>query len=219
MVTRMDREVGSLVELVRELGLEERTIFVFTSDNGPTYDRLGGSDSEFFNSASGMRGLKGSLYEGGIRVPMIVCWKGTLPGGRVEDWLCGFEDWLPTLLDLAGFESAIPDSIDGISFAPVLRGERQVPRPWLYREFPGYGGQQAIWLGEWKGIRQNLRPGRQDQKPNYHVELYNLATDRAESRDVSAEHPNVVARIEALMRSVREPSTEFPFPALDDLQL
>ncbi|MCB1128067.1 MAG: sulfatase-like hydrolase/transferase, partial [Verrucomicrobiae bacterium] len=217
MVTRMDREVGRLVALVRELGLEEQTIFVFTSDNGPTYDRLGGSDSEFFHSASGMRGLKGSLYEGGVRVPLIVRWKGSIAGGRVEDRLCGFEDWLPTLLDLAGFKAAIPATVDGISFAPLLRGERQVARPFLYREFPDYGGQQALWLGEWKGIRQNLVPTQEGQSPDYHIQLYDLALDRSETRDVSADHPDVVARIGALMRSARRPSTEFPFPALDRL--
>ena len=215
MVTRMDREVGSLVALVRELGLEERTIFVFTSDNGPTYDRLGGSDSEFFNSADGMRGLKGSLYEGGIRVPMIVRWKGAIEGGRVEDRLCGFEDWLPTLLDLGGFKTAVPPTTDGISFAPLLRGEMQAPRPFLYREFPAYGGQQAVWLGDWKGIRQNLRPAGRDRTPDYRIELYNLRSDRTESRDVADAHPEAVARIERLMRSERRPAAEFPFAALD----
>ena len=108
MVTRMDREVGRILDLVRELGLDERTIVVFTSDNGPTYERLGGSDSEFFRSSGPLRGLKGSLYEGGIRVPAIVRWTGRIPAGLVSERVTGFEDWLPTLLDLAGAKEAIP---------------------------------------------------------------------------------------------------------------
>lgn len=214
MVTRLDREIGTLINLVEELGLTERTIFVFTSDNGPTYDRLGGSDSEFFNSAPGMRGLKGSLYEGGIRVPLVVRWKGHVPAGVESDRLTGFEDWLPTLLDLVGEREIIPTNTDGISFAPTLLGRWQPPRPFLYREFPSYGGQQAVWMGQWKGIRQNLRP-RGQAAPNLHLELYDLGADQAESTDVAEAHPDVVARIEQLMREQHTPASEFPFPALD----
>ncbi|MCP5516101.1 MAG: arylsulfatase [Verrucomicrobiales bacterium] len=214
MVTRLDREIGTLINLVDELGLTERTIFVFTSDNGPTYDRLGGSDSGFFNSAPGMRGLKGSLYEGGIRVPLVVRWKGRVPAGVESDRLTGFEDWLPTLLDLAGLRESIPANTDGISLAPTLLGRWQPPRPFLYREFPSYGGQQAVWMGPWKGIRQNLRP-RGDARPNHHIELYNVMDDLAESRDVGDAHPELVARLAALMREQHVPAPEFPFPALD----
>jgi arylsulfatase A-like enzyme len=216
MVTRMDLEIGRLMKLVRDLGLEEQTIFVFTSDNGPTYNRLGGSDSDFFKSADGMRGLKGSLYEGGVRVPAIVRWKGHLKAGVVVDRLTGFEDWLPTLLDLIGRRDAIPPRLDGISFAPTLRGKTQPPRPFLYREFPGYGGQQAVWLGDWKGIRQHLNPPRRSKaKPNYHIELYNLRADLGETHDVSAKHPELVRKIAKIMRDQHTPSPVFPFPALD----
>lgn len=215
MVTRMDREIGRLVALIRELGLEEQTIFVFTSDNGPTYDRLGGSDSEFFQSAAGMRGLKGFLYEGGVRVPAMVRWKGHLPAGRVLDRVSGFEDWMPTLLELVGHAEAVPAGIDGISFAPSLRGEPQPPRPFLYREFAGYGGQQALWQWPWKAICQNLRrkgPRAGAQSP---IELYHLEQDPAEQHDLAAVYPERVRAMAALMRQQHTPSPEFPIPALD----
>ena len=216
MVTRMDRGVGRMAALVKELGMDEHTIFVFSSDNGPTYDRAGGSDSEFFRSAGRFRGLKGSLYEGGNRVPCIVRWNGRIAPGSTEDRVTGFEDWMPTLLELAGAPEAIPENIDGISFAPTLLGGRQGVRPFLYREFPAYGGQQYVRIGDWKGIRQNLQPSDKDTKPNLHIALYNLRDDPSETRDLSGKHPDIVARIAKLMREQHTPSKDFPFPALDN---
>src|SRR5216110_787778 len=98
----MDRDIGRLLDLIKTLGLDERTIVVFTSDNGPLYDRLGGTDAEFFNSAGGLHGRKGSYYEGGFRVPCLVRWNGRISAGSTSDRICGFEDWLPTFLELAG---------------------------------------------------------------------------------------------------------------------
>jgi arylsulfatase len=215
MVTRLDHEVGRFMELVKELGLEKHTLFVFTSDNGPTYQRLGGSDSEFFQSAGPFRGLKGSLYEGGVRVPLIVAWSGHVPPGSVSDRVTGFEDWLPTMLDLAGASNAVPHGLDGISFAPTLLGQTQAPRPFLYREFPSYGGQQSVRIGQWKGIRQRLNPRGPKAQPEMRIELYDLSADPGEDRDVSDQHPEMVAQIERLMREQHAPSREFPFPALD----
>ena len=216
MITRMDREVGRMVTLVRELGLEEDTIFVVSSDNGPTYDRIGGSDSEFFRSAGTFRGLKGSLYEGGNRVPCIVRWSGRIASGTSSDRVTGFEDWMPTLLELAGSPKAAPNDIDGVSFAPTLLGGRQDARSFLYREFPGYGGQQYVRIGNWKGVRQNLNPDARDAKPNMHIELYNLEDDPSETRDLSGERPDVVARIAKIMREQHTASKDFPFAALDN---
>ena len=213
MVTRMDREVGRILELVRELELEQRTIVVFTSDNGPTYDRIGGSDSEFFRSAGGLRGLKGSLYEGGVRVPAIVSWKGRVASGAVSDRVTGFEDWLPTLLELVGAKPAAPPGIDGVSFAATLKGGTQEPRPFLYREFAGYGGQQTVRVGDWKGVRQGLgKPG----VPR--LELYDLKADASEAQDVAAQHPDVVARLEAQLAREHVPSAVFPLAAIDPSQ-
>jgi arylsulfatase A len=210
MVTRMDREVGRILDLVRDLGLEERTIVVFTSDNGPTYDRLGGSDSEFFRSAGPFRGLKGSLYEGGVRVPAIVRWPGRVPAGLVSERVTGFEDWLPTLLDLVGAADAIPPRIDGASFAATLQGRAQEPRAFLYREFPDYGGQQSVRVGDWKGVRQGL-----EKKGPPRLELYDLKGDVGETSDVAAAHPDVVAQMEAVMAREHQPSAAFPIRAID----
>jgi arylsulfatase A len=215
MITRLDTYVGRVVDLVEELGLTERTIVVFTSDNGTTH--LGEEvDYQFFASVGELRGLKGELFEGGIRVPQIVKWPGRIAPGSVSDDVTGFEDWLPTLMELIGSQEAVPSGLDGKSIAALLRGESMPEREFLYREFPGYGGQQAVWLGSrWKGIRTELKRGAKE--PDLMIRLYDLIADPSEGRDVAGEHPDVVARITALMASERIPSTSFPFPALDAL--
>jgi len=212
MITRMDREVGRLIRLVDELRLSRNTIFVFTSDNGPVYDQHGGTDTDFFNSHAGLNGRKGSVYEGGIRVPLIVTWPGRIPAGGQSDLVTGFEDWLPTLLDLTGGHP--PSGLDGISFAPTLLGQRQAPRPFLYREFPSYGGQQCLLAGDWKLVKRDLSgPANPEEKGK--TELYNLASEPSESRNVAHEHPEIVRRLENTMRAEHQKSESFPFPALD----
>ena len=215
MITRMDRDIGRMVRLVKELGLEKDTIWVFTSDNGPLYSKLGGTDTEFFNSAGGLRGRKGSLYEGGVRVPCIVRWPGRVPEGAVNDRITGFEDWLPTLLDLIGAGDVKPKDIDGVSFAPVLLGGRQPPRPFLYREFAGYSGWQSVRIGKWKGVRQGLNPRGKKAKADLHIELYDLAKDPAETEDVSVQNPEIVRRIEMIMNREHARSALFPLRGLD----
>ena len=225
MITRLDREIGLLMALIKELGLDDNTIFVFSSDNGAlhgTHEGLAGTDANFFNSCGGLRDGKGSLYEGGIREPGIVRWTGKIKSGSVSDRITGFEDWMPTLLELVGSKTQAPEGIDGISFAKTLLGEQQDERPFLYREFPSYGGQQAVRMGKWKGIRQNLLPRRAKgkakapaPKPDMHTELYDLDTDPQETKDVSADHPDVIAQIEKIMADQHTNSTDFPFPALD----
>lgn len=214
MVTRMDRDIGRILRLVEELQLKERTVVVFVSDNGPLYDGLGGTDTAFFQSARSFRGRKGSVYEGGIRVPAIVRWTGRIAPGSVSDRVTGFEDWLPTLLELAEAKDLRKQKVDGLSFAPTLRGVSQEERPFLYREFPAYGGQQSVRVGVWKAVRQGLNPGKGAQ-PVIRTELYNLAEDPSESSDVSGEHPEIVGRLEQLFQTERSPSRDFPMPALD----
>jgi arylsulfatase A len=217
MITRMDRDIGRAMELVAELGLDDNTLFVFTSDNGPTHgthEGLAGTDAIFFNSAGGLRDGKGSLYEGGVRVPTIVRWPGQVTAGTSSDRVTGFEDWLPTLAVLAQ-TTAIPASIDGIDFSPTIRGVHQAPRPFLYREFSSYRGQQSIRVGNWKAIRQNLIPGK-GETPIVKTELYDLSNDISESQDVAADHSDLVTYLEKLMAANRSPSVEFPFPALDE---
>ena len=217
MITRMDREVGRLLTLIEQLGLDERTLVVFTSDNGPVYDRLGGTDSDFFNSAAGFRGRKGSYYEGGFRVPCLVQGKGRIAPGSTSGRVTGFEDWLPTLAELIGAKDVTPDDLDGVSFASTLLGGTQPPRPFLYRESPGYGGQQCVRAGDWKALRRNLNPGptAKDQSPG-EIELYDLALDPGEKNDVAGKHPDVVARLRALMELQHATSDLFPIRALDD---
>lgn len=214
MITRLDREVGRVLDLVKELGLDENTLFVFTSDNGPLYDGLGGTDTEFFNSAAGFRGRKGSFYEGGFRVPCLVRWKGKIAPGTTSDRVTGFEDWLPTLLELAGAKDREPAGLDGISFAPTLLGQPQAPRPFLYRESPGYGGQQCVRVGHWKFVRQNLNAKDNEAKRPTN-ELYDLEKDPFETKDVSAQHLNIVAELAAIALEQHVPATLWPLPALD----
>jgi arylsulfatase A len=216
MVTRMDGEVGKLLTLLTELGLDEKTIVVFTSDNGPLFDRLGGTDSDFFNSAAGLRGRKGSYYEGGFHAPCLVRWPTHISAGSTTDRVTGFEDWLPTLLELCGAKEKTPADIDGISFAPTLMGEKQEPRPFLYREAPGYGGQQCIRVGDWKAIHTNLHPNAKakTREPG-DIELYNLAADPKETTDVASQNPDVVAKLRSMMEAQHVKSLLFPIRALD----
>jgi len=218
MITRMDREIGRLMTLITELGLDDDTIFVFTSDNGPlngTHQGLAGTDAVFFNSAGGLCDGKGTVYEGGIRVPTIVRWKGHVPPGSTSDLVSGFEDWIPTLLELTGAKDAVPRDIDGISLVPTLLGEPQNERPFLYREFPSYGGQQMVRMGDWKGVRQKLISKKGTGQPSLVIELYNLKDDIAETTNVAAQHPDIVSKIEQIMREQHVNSAEFPFAALD----
>jgi arylsulfatase A-like enzyme len=209
MVTRLDRDIGKMVRLVKELGLEDHTIFIFTSDNGAV-ERLAGYDPLYFKSNDDLRGYKGELYEGGIREPLIVRWKGHVPANTTSTRVTGFEDWLPTLLELAGATNLIPKTTDGISFAPTLLGQLQEPRPFLYREFHGYGGQQAVRVGDWKLLkRQLLGTATRPAAPT--SELYNLAADPSEKENVAAPHPDIVARLQKIMSQEHTPSKEFPF--------
>ncbi|QDU24279.1 arylsulfatase [Urbifossiella limnaea] len=206
MVTRMDRTVGRIVAKLKARGLTNDTLVIFTSDNGPTHN-VGGADSTFFRSAGSLRGLKGSLYEGGIRVPFVASWPGTIPTGATHGTRLYFPDVLPTLCELAG--APVPPGVDGISFAPALRGERQPPHPFLYWEFGGYGGQQAVTVDDWKAVRQNLNAGRAV------TELYDLAADPNEATDVAAANPAVVARLERLLAEQHVRNADFPLPTID----
>lgn len=213
MVTHLDRGVGQIMARVAELGLDDNTLIIFTSDNGPTYDRLGGSDSEFFGSAGKFRGLKGSLYEGGIRVPMVARWPGRIKPESVSDLAAAFWDVMPTIAEVTG--TPPPEKIDGISFAPTLLGDtsRQKKHDYLYWEFASYGGQQAVRQGNWKAIRQNMLQKNNPQPLK--TSLYDLSNDMGEQHDVAAQHPDVVAQLNALMKQAHAPSELFGFGPLD----
>ncbi len=212
MITRMDRYIGNVLKELKKQGLEENTIVIFTSDNGTTHlkDEV---DYDFFESVTPLRGLKGSLYEGGIRVPLIVKWPGKVKADSQSDYITGFEDWMPTMLDLINAKTKAPKSVDGISIASTLLGKKQPQRPFLYREFTGYGGQQAVWMGKWKGIRQNML--RKDNKDPLKIELYDMGRDISESKDMADVTKEVVARIKQIMDREHVPSTDFTFKPVD----
>ena len=206
MVTRMDRSVGRVVEKLKALGLEKDTLVLFTSDNGPTHN-VGGADSTFFQSAGKLRGLKGSLYEGGIRVPLVASWPGTIKPGTTCDAPYYFPDFLPTACELVKAE--VPRDTDGLSLLPALRGEKPPSHAAMYWEFPGYGGQQAVREGNWKAVRQALGKGV------VKTELYDLSKDEGEVTDVAAANPAVVARLEEAMKKHHTPNATFPLQTID----
>ena len=213
MISRMDRYIGNVLQLLDELKLSDDTIVIFTSDNGTTHLKQE-VDYDFFQSVTPLRGLKGSLYEGGIRVPLIVKWPEKVKPDSTSDYVTGLEDWMPTLLELIGHQEATPQNTDGISIAPTLLGTSQDSRAFLYREFSGYGGQQAVWLGDYKGIRTNML--RKNNKSPLAIQLYNLKDDIAESNDISQDNPEVVAQIRSIMAKQHVPSEQFPFGPIDN---
>jgi arylsulfatase A len=222
MVTRMDRGIGRMMALVKELGLDNDTIVMFSSDNGGAFGavtkdfeflpgRMGGTDYVFFGSTARFRAFKGSIYEGGIRTPFIARWPGKIKAGSVNNLPAVFYDVLPTLCELAG--APPPKNTDGASFAPALLGKgKQRRREFLFWDFNGYGGQQAVRIGDWKGLRRNLHRG------NTKIELYNLATDIGEQHDVAERHPEIVQRIAAIMQREHTRSETFPIKILDGPQ-
>ena len=149
-------------------------------------------------------------------MPCLVRWKGRIAAGSSTERVTGFEDWLPTLLELIGAHDQTPGDLDGISFAPMLLGWTMGPRKFLYRESPGYDGEQCVRVGDWKAIRRNLNVSSlaKDRKPG-EIELYDLSTDRAERFDVARVNPDVVARLGAIMQAQHTRSELFPIPALD----
>lgn len=193
MITRLDQDVGRILDQLERLGLTDRTLVLFTSDNGP--HREGGNDPEFNDSNGPFRGIKRDLYEGGIRVPLIARWPGRIPKGVVSDHVCAFWDYLPTFAELLGV--ALPVDVDGISFLPTLLGDpsRQRQHAFLYWEFHERPATvQAIRMGKWKAVRHS---------PSGPVELYDLSTDPGESRDLAGQHPEVVEKIREYLRTAR----------------
>ena len=201
MVHRIDQYVGEIVNVLEELGLTDNTIIMFTSDNGPHME--GGADPRFFNSNGGLRGFKRDLYEGGVRVPFIVTWPGTIEPGSVSDHQSAFWDVLPTLAELSGFEYG---ETDGISFLPELLGREQPKHEFLYWEFHEMGGKQAILMDEWKAVRLNV-----GKDPNGPLELYNLESDPLEEDNVADMHPDLIESFARMMDEEREPSPKFNF--------
>lgn len=196
MVSRLDRHVGQVLDLLKELKLEENTLVLFTSDNGPQGGKPWDTLVEFFDGNGPLRGSKGDFYEGGLREPLLARWPGHVRPGTVTEQPVAFWDFLPTVAEVAG--APAPAETDGISFLPTLTGkEGQKQHDYFYWEYPypkGYG--QACRLGEWKAVVP---------RPQAPLELYDLKTDAAESRDVASQHPDVVRQAREVLATAHHP--------------
>lgn len=204
MVARLDRHVGEIVAKLKEKGIEENTLIIFSSDNGP--HKEGGAEPLFFNSNGGVTGAKRDLYEGGIRIPFIACWPSTVKAGTTSHYIGAFWDLFPTFAELAGAPPA-PTAIDGLSIVNTLKGNgKQKQHPYLYWEFHEQGGKQAVRKGEWKAVLLNAKAA-----PDGPIELYNLKTDPKESTNVAGQNPQLVAEMRKIMKEAHTPSSVFPF--------
>jgi arylsulfatase A-like enzyme len=199
MITRLDRDIGKILEFVRGYHLETNTVIFFTSDNGP--HREGGVNPEFFQSSGPLRGIKRDLYEGGLRVPMIVRWTGRIQPGQVNDSPWAFWDFLPTAAEISGFPDKLPANLDGRSILPTLLGRPQKPPEFFYWEFHEQGSKQAVRSGDWKAVRLTL---------GQPLELYDLKADPGETKNVAPAHPAVIARIEAYLKTARTDPALYP---------
>lgn len=197
MITRMDRDIGRILATLKELKLDSNTIVFFSSDNGPTFN--GGTDSKFFNSAGPLRDLKTSVYEGGIRVPLIARWPGRIEPNQVADHVSAFWDFAPTVADL--LKTRWPHPTQGISYAPTLLGSAQAKHRSLYWEFASGGGRQAMRIGDWKAVRVQAM-----KNPDGPLQLFNLRDDVGETKDLVATHPEKVAEFKGRMAQARTPS-------------
>lgn len=200
MVNLLDQQVGDVIAKLEEHHLMENTIVIFTSDNGPHTEA--GAAPHFFNSNGGLRGLKRDLYEGGIRVPMIVRWDGVVPQESISDHVSAFWDMLPTFADLANVN--INQKVDGISLVPTLKGEKQPTHDHLYWEFHEKGGKQALRQGNWKLVKLNVFNTLKTS-----IELYNLDADPYEENDLSNDYPSKVEELLKLMKNEHTPSVLF----------
>lgn len=196
MVSLLDEHVGEIVKELKQSGIYKNTIIIFTGDNGTTYE--GGTDGPWFDSGGPFKSAygwgKGFLYEGGIREPFVISWPDKIKPGTKSDLISAEWDFLPTVCQIIGAKP--PSGIQGISYLPALleNPDDQKKHPYLYWEFPGYGGQQAVRMGKWKGIIFD------EQKGNTVMKLFDLDNDIQEQHDVAAEHPDIVKEMTAIMK-------------------
>jgi arylsulfatase A-like enzyme len=216
MIYDLDRHVGRVLDALDRHGLSDKTLVIFSSDNGATHAgnnepdfHVGGADPRFFQSTAGLRGFKGSLYEGGIRVPMIARFPGVIPPGSVESTPSYFADWFPTLCDASGIVNqnlSQSTSADGVSLWPVLTHSQSLShRPPMVWVFPEYSGQVAVRWGDYKLLRRGLAT-----KNPSNWELYDLSKDSSESVDLSKERPELVEQGQRILRDQTSPNEVFP---------
>ena len=210
MVYALDRQVGDILDRLETLGIDDETLILFSSDNGPHQE--GGADPDYFDSNGPLRGYKRDLYEGGIRVPTIARWPGQIQAGSTTDHVSAFWDLMPTLADLTG--ATAPDDIDGLSYLPTLLGTgTQAKHDYLYWEFHERGGRIALRQGRWKAVKYNYL-----EAPDAPFELYDLDADPGETTNLAAEHPDLLASFEALRAQARTESDVFSFSSKGYLQ-
>jgi len=210
MMVKMDEGVGQVTALLKELGIEKNTLILFTSDNGP--HKEGGHKPDVFDSNGPLRGYKRDLTEGGIRVPLIATWPGTIAPGTASDHISAHWDFLPTACELAGVDA--PKGLDGISFVPTLLGKKdsQKQHEYLYWEFFERGGKRAARVGKWKLLQENLR-----KNINGPIQVYDLEADIGETKNLAAQQPELVERAKKIFAEAHTPSTRWgdlskPFP-------
>lgn len=214
MISYLDENIGKLISQLKKQGIYKNTLIIFTSDNGPSY--AGGADPNWFDSAKPFKGEygkgKGFVYEGGIRVPTFFTWPGRIKGGSESDLISSHYDMLATFADITGFK--VQEKTDGISLLPTLLSKGiQLQHDFLYWEFPEYGGQVAIRMGDWKVVRQHLKD---DKDPT--LELYNLKTDPLETKNIATSHPEVIQNASAIFERehTRSQLERFQIPVLEN---
>ncbi len=209
MITGLDEHVGKVLDALKQHGLAEKTLVIFSSDNGTTHRAndpvfgIGGVDAAFFNSTRGLRGFKGSVYEGGLRVPLIVRWPGQVKAGTTSDFPSYFPDHFATICDV--LKLSVPGQRDGVSLLPVLAGNGQAGRNPMVWVFPEYGGQVAVRIGDFKVVRQNLSRANPGE-----WEVYDLANDPNEAKDLAATRTDLVAQTVAILRTQMSENSVFP---------
>ncbi|CAN5309892.1 arylsulfatase [soil metagenome] len=209
MMTRLDRDVGRLMALLKEIGADEDTLVMFSSDNGPHQE--GGHMPEFFNSSGGFRGHKRDLFEGGIRVPFLARWPGKIEAGSTSDHLSAHWDIFPTLCELAGTRNPTTTDppTDGLSLVPTLLAKgTQERHPFLYWEFYEKGGKRAARMGQWKAIQLDL-----NKLPDPPILLFDLDSDPAETTDLADQHPDQIAQARQVFSQAHRPSDHWIWPA------
>ncbi|MFT4538764.1 MAG: arylsulfatase A [Planctomycetota bacterium] len=208
MISDLDEHVGTVLDHLQQLGLSDNTLVIFTSDNGATHD-VGGVDTEFFRSVGELRGRKGSVFEGGLRVPMIARWPGVIAAGTESEHITCFQDFMATAAELVGSE--LDAGANGISYLPTLTGAAdQTVHEYLAWEFHGYQGQKAVRIGDWKAVLRNIHKG------NSQIELYDLSQDLSESVDLAEGQPELVARAREIFATDRSVNESFPMAAFDN---
>lgn len=201
MIARLDRDVGRLLAKLRKLGVEQNTLVIFTSDNGP--HKEGGNDPDFFKASGPLRGIKRALYEGGIRVPFIARWPGKIKAGAVSAHVGYFGDVFALACELTG--QPLPPGLDSLSFWPALQRKKQPQHEYLYWEFYEQGSRQAVRFGQWKAIREPMLTGK--------VQLYDLNADVGEQHDLAPAQPELVKRAVALLEKAHVPDPKWKVPA------